>query len=41
MKLSRRVIKYAKENYNGVKHTTLNPEGPGVYMYDGHAVSLW
>ncbi len=30
MKLSRRVIKYAKENYNGVKHTTLNPEGPGV-----------
>lgn len=30
MKLSGRVIKYAKENYNGVKHTTLNPEGPGV-----------
>lgn len=23
-------IKYAKKNFNGVLHTTLNPEGPGV-----------
>ncbi|MCR4991214.1 MAG: radical SAM protein [Lachnospiraceae bacterium] len=30
MKISKRVLKYAKENYNGVKHTTLNPKGPGV-----------
>ncbi len=30
MKLSRRVIRYANENYGEVKHTTLDPEGPGV-----------
>ncbi|MBO4373797.1 MAG: radical SAM protein [Lachnospiraceae bacterium] len=30
MKISKRVLKYVKENYSGVKHTTLNPEGPGV-----------
>lgn len=30
MKISKRVLKYAQENYNGVKHTTLNPDGPGV-----------
>ena len=30
MKLSKRIVKYAKENYGEVKHTTLNPEGPGV-----------
>ena len=30
MKISRRVLKYAKEHFNEVKHTTLNPEGPGV-----------
>ena len=29
-KISKRVLNYAKENYNEVKHTTLNPEGPGV-----------
>ena len=29
-KISKRVLKYAKENFNEVKHTTLNPEGPGV-----------
>lgn len=26
----KRVIKYQKENFTGVLHTTLNPEGPGV-----------
>ncbi len=30
MKPSRREFKYARENYNEVAHTTLNPEGPGV-----------
>ena len=30
MKISKRMLKYARENYNEVKHTTLNPEGPGV-----------
>ena len=30
MKNSRRVVNYIKENLNEVKHTTLNPEGPGV-----------
>ena len=30
MKFSKKVLKYAKENFNEVKHTTLNPEGPGV-----------
>lgn len=30
MKVSKRVIKYAKENFGEVLHTTLNPEGPGV-----------
>ncbi len=29
-KISRRIIKYAKENFGEVLHTTLNPEGPGV-----------
>lgn len=29
-KISKRILNYAKENYNEVKHTTLNPEGPGV-----------
>ncbi|MCR5687445.1 MAG: radical SAM protein [Lachnospiraceae bacterium] len=30
MKNPKRVINYIKENLNEVKHTTLNPEGPGV-----------
>ena len=30
MKTPKRVIKYAKENFNEVMHTTLDPEGPGV-----------
>lgn len=30
MKTPNRVIRYAKENFNEVLHTTLNPEGPGV-----------
>lgn len=30
MKTPRRVYRYACENYSGVLHTTLNPEGPGV-----------
>ncbi|MDO4976327.1 MAG: radical SAM protein [Eubacteriales bacterium] len=30
MKPSRREYKYALENFHGVLHTTLNPEGPGV-----------
>ena len=30
MKNPRRVVNYIKENLNEVKHTTLNPEGPGV-----------
>lgn len=30
MKTPRKVIEYAKNNYNEVVHTTLNPEGPGV-----------
>ena len=30
MKISKRVLKYAKEHFNEVHHTTLNPEGPGV-----------
>ncbi len=30
MKLSEKILKYAQENFNEVKHTTLNPEGPGV-----------
>ena len=30
MKFSKKVLAYAKENFNEVKHTTLNPEGPGV-----------
>ena len=30
MKTTRRERKYAVENFNEVRHTTLNPEGPGV-----------
>ena len=30
MSISKRVLKYARENFTGVMHTTLNPEGPGV-----------
>ena len=30
MKTSKRVLEYARSNYKEVKHTTLNPEGPGV-----------
>ncbi len=30
MKNPKRVVAYIKENLNEVKHTTLNPEGPGV-----------
>ena len=30
MKNPERVVNYIKENLNEVKHTTLNPEGPGV-----------
>ena len=30
MALSRKEKKYVRENFNGVLHTTLNPEGPGV-----------
>ncbi len=30
MKISKRVLEYAKNNYREVRHTTLNPEGPGV-----------
>jgi len=30
MKNSKREIEYAKEHFNEVHHTTLNPEGPGV-----------
>ncbi|MCR5776152.1 MAG: radical SAM protein [Lachnospiraceae bacterium] len=30
MRITKRILKYAKENFNEVKHTTLNPEGPGV-----------
>ncbi len=30
MKFSKKELAYAKENFNEVKHTTLNPEGPGV-----------
>lgn len=30
MGYSRREKKYARENFDGVLHTTLNPEGPGV-----------
>ena len=30
MKNPRSVVNYIKENLNEVKHTTLNPEGPGV-----------
>jgi len=30
MKNPRRAVNYIKENLNEVKHTTLNPEGPGV-----------
>ena len=30
MKNPKRVVNYIKENLNEVKHTTLNPEGPGV-----------
>ena len=30
MKISKRILNYAKENFNEVKHTTLNPDGPGV-----------
>lgn len=29
-KISKRVLQYAKDHFNEVKHTTLNPEGPGV-----------
>ncbi len=29
-KVPKRVLQYAKEHFNEVKHTTLNPEGPGV-----------
>ncbi len=30
MKNPKRVVNYIKENLNEIKHTTLNPEGPGV-----------
>lgn len=30
MKPSKRLLQYARNNYNEVMHTTLNPEGPGV-----------
>jgi len=30
MGIKKRIYKYALENYQGVCHTTLNPEGPGV-----------
>lgn len=30
MKPSKRLLKYAKENFHEVCHTTLNPDGPGV-----------
>lgn len=30
MKPTKRMLKYANENFNEVKHTTLNPDGPGV-----------
>lgn len=30
MSYSKKQLKYAKEHYNEVRHTTLNPEGPGV-----------
>ncbi|MCQ2082323.1 MAG: radical SAM protein [Lachnospiraceae bacterium] len=30
MKPTKRIFQYAKENFNEVVHTTLNPEGPGV-----------
>ena len=30
MSISKRVLKYARENFTGIMHTTLNPEGPGV-----------
>ncbi len=30
IKISKRILRYAKDNYNEVKHTTLDPEGPGV-----------
>ena len=30
MNNSKKVLKYAKEHFNEVHHTTLNPEGPGV-----------
>lgn len=30
MSVSKRVLKYARENFTGVMHTTLNPKGPGV-----------
>ncbi len=30
MKNARRILKYARENFDEVKHTTFNPEGPGV-----------
>ncbi|MCR5503321.1 MAG: radical SAM protein [Lachnospiraceae bacterium] len=30
MKLSKRVLKYAREHFDEVKHTTFNPDGPGV-----------
>lgn len=30
MKPSKKLLHYAKENFGGVLHTTLNPEGPGV-----------
>lgn len=30
MKVSKRALKYAQDNFKEVLHTTLNPEGPGV-----------
>ncbi|MCR4789147.1 MAG: radical SAM protein [Lachnospiraceae bacterium] len=30
MKNEKRLLKYAEEKFNEVRHTTLNPEGPGV-----------
>lgn len=30
MKTQERILEYAKQNFTGVIHTTLNPEGPGV-----------
>ena len=46
MRNPKRVVNFIKENLNEVKHTTLNPEGPGVVRihmvppkYDGDEIS--